>query len=134
MSMETLTLKTSYKTEMLDITKQVREAVIKSGIKNGLCSVFTPHTTASIVLFENVDPNLRRDLLTELTKWAPSDKKYSHKGENAHAHLKSSMAGASITIPVIDAQPLFGEWQGAFFIEFDGPRPERKVHITVVNG
>jgi len=134
MIMETLILQTNYKTEMLDITKQVKEAVIKSGVKNGLCSVFTPHTTGSIVLFENVDPNLQRDLLTELTKWAPADKKYSHKGENAHAHLKSSMSGASVTIPVADAQPLFGDWQGVFFIEFDGPRAERKVHVTVING
>ena len=132
--METIKLKTQYKTEMLDITNMVKEAVIKSGVKNGLCSIFTPHTTGSVFFFENVDPNLQRDILTELTKWAPTTKTYSHKGENAHAHLKSAMAGASVTIPVVDAQPLFGQWQGVFFAEFDGPRDERKVHVTVVNG
>jgi len=132
--METITLNSNYKTEMVDISKDVKEAIIKSGVKNGLCSIFTPHTTGSIVFFENLDPNLQRDLLTELTQWAPSSKKYTHKGGNAHAHLKSAMSGASVTIPVVDAQPLLGQWQGIFFIEFDGPREERKVHITVING
>lgn len=132
--MQTIKLKTKYKTEMIDITKKVKEAVIKSGVKNGLCSIFTPHTTGSVFFFENVDPNLQRDLLSELTKWAPPGKSYSHKGENAHAHLKSAMAGASVTIPVKDAQPLFGQWQGLFFAEFDGPREAREVFITVING
>lgn len=132
--METIKLVTEYKTQMIDITDKVKEAVIKSGVKNGLCSVFTPHTTSSVLLFENVDPNLQRDLLTELKKWAPSTKEYSHKGENGHAHLKSALTGASVTIPVIDAQPLFGEWQGIFFVGFDGPRDLREVHVTVING
>ena len=132
--METITLQTKYKTEMLDITNDVKEAIIKSGVKNGLCSIFTPHTTGSVMLFENVDPSLQRDLLTELKKWAPDSKEYSHKGGNAHAHLKSAMAGASLSIPVVDAQPLFGEWQGLFFVDFDGPREARKVHVTVING
>ena len=132
--METIKLVTKYKTEMVDLTEKVKEAVIKSGVKNGLCSIFTPHTTGSVFFFENVDPSLQRDMLAELTQWAPTNKSYSHKGGNAHAHLKSAMSGASVTIPVIDAQPLFGQWQGLFFAEFDGPRELREVHVTVING
>jgi secondary thiamine-phosphate synthase enzyme len=132
--METLKLKTQYKTEMIDITKQIKDAVIKAGIKDGLCSIFIPHTTASVMLFENVDPNLRRDILAELSTWAPSDKAYFHKGENGHAHLKSALSGASVSVPVRDGQPLFGQWQGLFFLEFDGPRDLREVHVTVING
>lgn len=132
--METINITTKYKTEMIDITEKIKDTVIKSGIKDGLCSVFIPHTTASVMLFENVDPNLRRDLLAELTTWAPANKAYFHKGENGHAHLKSALSGASVTIPVKDAQPLFGQWQGLFFLEFDGPRELREVYVTVING
>ncbi len=132
--MQTIKLETSHKSEMIDITAQVREAVIKSGIKEGLCSVFTPHTTGSVLFFENQDPSLQRDFLKELSVWAPPTKNYSHKGGNAHAHLKSAIMGASVTIPVKDGQPLFGKWQGLFFAELDGPRTLREVHITVING
>ncbi len=132
--MEKISLKTQHKTEMIDITKQIKEAVIKSGIKNGVCTIFTPHTTGSVLLFENVDPNLQRDLLKELKGCAPSDRVYSHKGDNAQAHLKSAMIGASVHIPVADAQPLLGQWQGIFFAEFDGPREAREVIVTVLNG
>lgn len=130
--MEIVTLKTNHKSEMIDITEIVKEAVIKSGIKSGLCNIFTPHTTAGIVLFENVDPNLKRDFLGHLHKLVPSDIPFAH-GSNAHAHIKSGLVGSFVTIPVKDAKPLFGQWQGIFFCEFDGPREERKVYIKVVN-
>ena len=125
--MTKLQLKTKHTTQMINITGEVKEAVITSGIKDGLVVVFTPHTTASVILFENVDQNLRRDYL-KLLKTYVSSQEYSHKGGNAAGHLKSAMTGASISIPVIDGLPLFGEWQGVFFCEFDGPRT-RKVHI-----
>lgn len=128
--METVTLQTNHKSEMIDITEIVKEAVIKSGIKNGLCNVFTPHTTAGIMLFENVDPNLTRDFLGHLHKLIPSNISFTHT--NAEAHIKSGITGSSVVIPVKDAKPLFGEWQGVFYCEFDGPR-ERKVYIKVIN-
>ncbi len=131
--MTKLQLKTEHKTQMINITKDVKEAVITSGVKDGIVVVFTPHTTASVILFENIDQNLRRDYLTLLKKYL-SDQEYSHKGGNAAAHLKSAMTGASISIPVVDGLPLFGQWQGAFFCEFDGPREERDIIIKVING
>jgi len=131
--MTKIQLQTAHITQMINITKEVKEAVITSGIKDGIVVVFTPHTTASVILFENIDQNLRRDYL-KLLKTYVSSQEYSHKGGNAAGHLKSAMTGASISIPVVDGLPLFGEWQGAFFCEFDGPREARDVIIKVING
>lgn len=132
--MQTMKFPTSHKTQLMDISQEVSEAVIKSGVKEGICVVFTPHTTASIFMFENQDPALRRDLLNALNRVAPSDVEYLHSGENAAAHLKSSRMGNSVSIPVINAKPMFGKWQGVFFGEFDGPRQAREVHIKVIAG
>ena len=132
--MKKLKFKSHHKSEMIDITKDVKEAIITSGVKEGLCNVFSPHTTVGIMLFENVDPNLQRDLLKELSLCAPANREYSHVGDNAAAHLKSGMMGTSIQIPVENAQPLLGQWQGIFLAEFDGPREEREVIITVIHG
>jgi secondary thiamine-phosphate synthase enzyme len=131
--MTKIQLQTEHTTQMINISKEVKEAVITSGIKDGIVVVFTPHTTASVILFENIDQNLRRDYL-KLLKTYVSSQEYSHKGGNAAGHLKSAMTGASISIPVVDGLPLFGEWQGAFFCEFDGPREARDVIIKVING
>lgn len=131
--MTKIQLKTDHTTQMISITKEVKEAVITSGIKDGIVVIFTPHTTASVILFENIDQNLRRDYL-KLLKTYVSSQEYSHKGGNAAGHLKSAMSGASISIPVVDGLPMFGEWQGAFFCEFDGPREARDVIIKVING
>ena len=132
--MQTMKFPTSHKTQLMDISSEVKEAVIKSGVTEGTCLVFTPHTTASVFLFENADQNLRRDLLAALSKIIPQDAAYAHVGDNAAAHLKSSRMGVSVTIPVHKGQPMFGKWQGVFFGEFDGPRQERQVIIKVVAG
>ena len=132
--MKILKFPTSHKTQLMDISAEVKEAVITSGVKEGICVIFTPHTTASVFLFENADQNLRRDLLSALSSVIPSDAKYSHVGSNAAAHLKSSRMGASVSIPVHDGRPMFGKWQGVFFGEFDGPRQAREVIIKVIAG
>jgi len=130
--MKTLKFPTSHKTQLMDITKEVEESVITSGVKNGICIVFTPHTTSSVFLFENQDPALRRDLLNALNRIAPTDGEYFHKGKNAAAHLKSSRMGNSVSIPLENAKLVLGKWQGIFFSEFDGPRQEREVYIKVL--
>jgi len=123
---------TKYKTQMVDITEQVRDAVIKKGIQDGLCTVFTAHTTASIVFFENKDPNLRRDFLSSLSRVAPADAVYASSDENAAAHIKSSLCGQRVVLPVVNGQLFLGKWQGIFFCEFDGPREDRAYHIQVI--
>lgn len=132
--MKILKFPTSHKTQLMDISKEVQEAIITSGIKDGICNVFTPHTTSSIFLFENQDPALRRDLLNGLNRVAPGDAEYLHSGDNAAAHLKSSRMGNSITVPVANAKAILGQWQGIFYGEFDGPRQEREVYIKVIAG
>ena len=132
--MKKMKFPTSHKTQLMDVSKEVSEAVIKSGVKDGICIVFTPHTTASVFTFENQDPALRRDLLNALSRVAPSDVEYQHTGKNGAAHLKSSRMGSSVTIPVVNAKLMLGKWQGVFFGEFDGPRQEREIYIKVIAG
>lgn len=133
-TIQTMKFPTSHKTQLMDISNEVAEAVITSGVSDGICVIFTPHTTASIFMFENQDQALRRDLLNSLNRIAPNDAHYLHVGDNASAHLKSSRMGNSVSIPVVNARLLLGKWQGIFFGEFDGPRQEREVHIKVIAG
>ncbi len=123
---------TKYKTQMVDITEQVHDEVIKKGITDGLCTIFTTHTTSSIIFFENRDPKLRRDFLSSLSRVAPADVVYASDDENAAAHIKSALCGQRAVLPVVNGQLFLGEWQGIFFCEFDGPREKRSYHIQVI--
>lgn len=116
---------------MINITERVQEEVMKLGIRDGLCTVFSRHTTASIVFFENQDPKLQRDFLQTLNKIAPNDGNYTSNDINAAAHIKSSLCGQRVVLPVKNGQLFLGQWQGIFFCEFDGPR-EREYHIQVI--
>lgn len=128
--MQKLTFKTNYKSEVIDITEDIKEAVIKSGVKNGIVTVFCPHSTASVIIFEKSDATLRRDLLGMLKDVVPY-RDYSHS--NARAHLKAAFLRSNLTLIVDNAKVVLGDWQGIFLVEFDGPR-ERKVLIKAVNG
>jgi secondary thiamine-phosphate synthase enzyme len=127
-----LSINTKYKSELVQITDEIKEEIIKSGIKSGIAVIYTPHTTGSVFLFENIDPNLSRDFLKTLSELVPADKKYSHVGINAGAHIKSAITGASITLIVEDAKPILGQWQGIYFADFDGPR-QRDVYIKIIS-
>ena len=127
--MQKLTFKTNYKSEVIDITNDIKEAVIKSGVKNGIVSVFCPHSTASIIIFEKSDSSLRRDLLGMLKDIVPF-RDYSHS--NARAHLKAALLRSDLTLIIENANIVLGEWQSIFLVEFDGPR-ERKVLIKAIN-
>ena len=114
-----------------DVTGQVNEAVRRSGVDEGVCHLFAPHTTAGLVINENADPDVGRDLLEKLEALGPSDASYHHLEGNAHAHIKSSLVGQSAAAPVAGGRLALGRWQGVFLAEFDGPR-ERSVLVTVV--
>ncbi len=126
-----LTYNTKHKTQMIDITKDVKEAVIKSGVKDGAVLVFVPHSTCSVFVSEHIDPNLTRDLLAKMHDLVPSTGKYYHVGDNADAHIKAAIMGANTTLPIENASIIMGEWQGVFLTDFDGPR-ERDVYIKVL--
>lgn len=114
---------------MIPVTGQVREAVEQSGIRDGICIIYCPHTTAGITINENADPDVVHDLLLGLNKAFPDRTEFRHMEGNSAAHLKASCVGSSQTVLIQDGRPLLGTWQGVYFCEFDGPRT-RKFYIT----
>ena len=128
-----LTLKTGSKTEMKDITAEVRREIKAAGMRNGLCVVYVPHTTAAVTINESADPSVRRDILMVLNQMVPWQGDYRHMEGNSAAHVKCSLIGASETLLVESGEPVLGTWQGIFFCEFDGPRT-RKVHVRLIPG
>ena len=128
---QAIPISTKIRTELVDITSAVRKAVHGSKIRSGICHIFVPHTTAGLVINENADPSVRRDLLRWLDKIAPHDETYEHTEGNADAHIKSSIVGIEKTVFVEDGDLALGTWQGIFFCEFDGPR-QRTVMIKIV--
>jgi secondary thiamine-phosphate synthase enzyme len=129
--MQTFQVKTSSRTEMIDITRSVQEAVKKSNVVDGICMIFVPHTTAAVTINENADPSVSHDLLMELNKIVPFEDHYRHTEGNSPAHIKASLVGPSLTVLIESGKIILGTWQGIFFCEFDGPR-NRKVYIKVI--
>lgn len=114
----------------IDITGQVRKIVASGNVQNGLCQIFVPHTTAGVTINENADPDVVTDMLAALGKMVP-DLHYRHSEGNSPAHVKSSLVGCSITVPISEGRLCLGTWQGIYFCEFDGPRT-RKVWVNLV--
>lgn len=133
--METVEVKTSSRTELVDITAKVEKAVKSFGLRDGICIVYIPHTTAGVTVNENADPSVsvKRDITMETNKVIPFQDGYSHLEGNAAAHIKSSLVGNSVTLLVEQGRIVLGTWQGIFFCEFDGPR-NRKALVKVVPG
>jgi secondary thiamine-phosphate synthase enzyme len=129
--MHTLAVRTRTRTEFVEITAGVREAVRASGVRSGACLVYCPHTTAAVTIQENADPDVVHDLLLWLNTHIPKDVPgFRHAEGNSDSHLKASLVGPSVTVPVHDGELVFGTWQGIYFCEFDGPRT-RRVHVKV---
>ena len=131
--MKEISVRTSSRVELIDITHLVEKVVSESKIKSGLCTIYVPHTTAAVTINENADPSVRKDIIAELNKIAPFDDNYSHLEGNAAAHIKASIIGPSETILVNGGSLVLGTWQGIYFCEFDGPR-NRKVIIKIIEG
>ncbi|HWR31254.1 MAG TPA: secondary thiamine-phosphate synthase enzyme YjbQ [Negativicutes bacterium] len=129
--MEQITLHTPAE-DFVDITGQVRQIVEAGKIKNGLCQIFVPHTTAGVTINENADPDVVTDMLAALKRMVP-DLPYRHGEGNSPAHVKSTLVGCSMTIPIVDGRLCLGTWQGIYFCEFDGPRT-RQVWVQVIPG
>lgn len=117
--------------DFYDITSQVREAVVKSGLADGIAVVYCPHTTAGITINENADPDVVRDLIFGLDKTFPDRPEYRHSEGNSAAHMKASAVGSSVTVIINGGKLLLGTWQGIYFCEFDPPR-QRKFYVTVM--
>ncbi|NIM06428.1 MAG: YjbQ family protein [Armatimonadetes bacterium] len=129
--MREISLRTHSRSELLDITAKVADAVRESQLEQGWVTAFVTHTTAGITINENADPDVGTDLLATLDKIVPRRGAYRHTEGNADSHVKASLMGSSVTVPVQGGGLLLGTWQGIFFCEFDGPRT-RHVVIEVV--
>jgi len=129
--MDKLNIRTTKRTELVDITDEIQNIVNKSKIKEGVCFIFCPHTTAGLTINENADPSVRKDITAALSKLIPENAGYSHSEGNADSHIKSSLFGSSLVVFIEDGQLAFGTWQGIYFCESDGPR-SRQVWIKLV--
>ena len=128
--MQTLQVRTHKQFECINITSQVHSLIKDSGVKDGIATIYCPHTTAAITINEGADPSVVHDLLYELDKVIPLRDNYQHLEGNSAAHIKSSLVGCSQTVIVENGSLVLGTWQAIFFCEFDGPR-NRKVLIKI---
>lgn len=125
-----MNIRTSKHTQMINITETVQKAVTESGVKEGICIVFIPHTTAAVTINENADPDVVRDFTMEINKIVPWEDGYQHMEGNSAAHLKASMIGFSELVIIDEGRLVLGTWQGIYFCEFDGPR-SRKLYLKI---
>jgi len=124
-------VRTGGETDWINITGEVQKIVAASGVREGICVVFVPHTTAAVTINENADPDVPRDVNLALNIISPDRREFHHSEGNSAAHTKTSLVGPSITLIVTDGRLLLGTWQGIWFNEYDGPRT-RKVHVRVM--
>ncbi|HEY8463577.1 MAG TPA: secondary thiamine-phosphate synthase enzyme YjbQ [Bacillota bacterium] len=108
--------------EFVEITATIRGLLEESGVKNGVCYVYIPHTTAGVTINENADPDVILDLNRGLERLVPTTGDYHHREGNSAAHIKAALLGSSVAVPVVDGRLALGTWQGIYFCEFDGPR------------
>lgn len=133
--MDSFEVKTRSRSQMVEITSQVRDCVRRRSLNSGLVVVYVPHTTAGITINENADPDVVHDMLEQLDRMVPWDQPFYRHGEgNSAAHVKASMMGSSVTVLVERGELVLGQWQGVWFCEFDGPRTRRVLVRTQASG
>lgn len=120
-----INVKSRSRLEFIDVTGMVQEVVKEAGVKDCICYLYVPHTTAGITINEGADPSVQRDILNTLSRLVPQDMNYFHREGNADAHIKSTLVGTSIHVIIDEGKLLLGTWQSIFFCEFDGPRHRR---------
>ncbi len=123
-----LVIKSRSRSEMINITHFVQDEISRSGITDGVCIVYVPHTTAGITINEGADPSVCDDILNKLTRLVPKNENYSHSEGNSDSHIKASLMGSSVTVIIANNSLVLGTWQKIFFCEFDGPRT-RDIYI-----
>jgi secondary thiamine-phosphate synthase enzyme len=129
--MQTLEIRTPERTVFVDITAQLQDAVAAEGVEDGALVVAVQHTTAGITINENADPSVRKDMLMALDRLVPETLPFTHAEGNSDAHVKASLVGNSVTVPLSGGRLKLGTWQGVYFCEFDGPR-RRRVDIVAL--
>ncbi|HUW40107.1 MAG TPA: secondary thiamine-phosphate synthase enzyme YjbQ [Rectinemataceae bacterium] len=130
----TFEITTKSRSQLLAVTEQLREATRQSGVDEGFCVVYVPHTTAGVFINENADPDVAFDVLSYFDRLVPRSLAFRHAEGNSDAHIKAILAGSSVSIPIIKGEPALRIWQGVFFAEFDGPRTRRFTVTCVASG
>jgi len=125
-----INVKTSSRNEMVDITASVQKEISNTGVNDGICVVYVPHTTAGVTINEGADPAVCTDIVRKLNELVPPNDGYRHMEGNADSHIKASLMGSSVTVLVEKGRLVLGTWQKIFFCEFDGPR-SRKVYVKI---
>jgi secondary thiamine-phosphate synthase enzyme len=130
--MTSFQVRTKQRNELVEITSQVRECLTTSGVRDGICVVYVPHTTAAVTINENADPDVVHDVLLHLGRAIPQQQSgFRHGEQNSDSHIKTSLVGPSVTLIVDQGELVLGRWQGVWFCEFDGPRT-RTVHVQLM--
>jgi secondary thiamine-phosphate synthase enzyme len=129
--MEVLRIKTGRRTQLVDVTEEVKQVVAASGVVSGVCYLYVPHTTVGVAINEHFDPDVATDLEGLFERLVPRSGPYRHAEGNSDSHAKAVLTGASQAIFVDDGKLMLGQWQGIFFCEFDGPR-ERKLWVKIL--
>jgi len=124
-------VKTSSRTEMVDITTLVQKELERDGTKDGMCLVYVPHTTAGVTINEGADPSVCSDIINKLNDLVPHDEGYQHMEGNSDSHIKTLLTGNSVSVIIENNRLALGTWQKIFFCEFDGPR-SRNVLMTLL--
>ena len=125
MPMREITIRTTAQKELVDVTAHVRKALADMGARDGIALVQSPHTTAGVIVNENADPDVCRDLLSDFRRAAPHSPEYRHAEGNSDAHFQATLAGTSVSLVVSEGRLMLGTWQAVYFAEFDGPRDRR---------
>jgi secondary thiamine-phosphate synthase enzyme len=123
-----ISVKTSSRIDMVDITGSVQKELSKAGVDDGFCVVYVPHTTAGVTINEGADPAVCHDIITKLNEMVPPNAGYRHMEGNSDSHIKALIMGSSVTVMIENGRLVLGTWQKIFFCEFDGPR-SRKVYV-----
>jgi secondary thiamine-phosphate synthase enzyme len=126
----TISVSTGSRTDMVDITGAIQKELSRAGATDGICTVYVPHTTAGITINEGADPAVCQDIMNKLNDLVPPHAGYRHMEGNADSHIKASMMGSSVSVPIESGRLVLGTWQKIFFCEFDGSR-SRKVYIQI---
>jgi secondary thiamine-phosphate synthase enzyme len=126
-------VRTTKSQEFINITQIIKYAVKKSGINDGIVTVFIPHTTAGVTINENTDSDVVRDIIHTLNLAFPEEGDYKHGEGNSHAHIKACLTGTSCNLIVEDGELQIGTWQGVYFCEYDGPRT-RRMYMKIIEG
>ena len=125
-------VKTETREAFYEITSEVQRAVDRSGVSEGICHIYVPHTTAAVLIQEAHDPAVARDIVTHLRRLIPREAGFEHQEDNADSHIKAGIVGPSETIPLENGEMLLSTWQNVFFCELDGPRTKRTVKVTLI--